>query len=113
MGKHIALLQIKGPMPPFGEVADALWGTSVDVDSDGDSDTPESTNWRELTLILRANEQERIDIDPYEGDSNLLCVRGSSMELVESVVSFLVSVGAVQRMSLGGSNVSRMTNSEI
>lgn len=38
--------------PPYGRVADHLWGSKANIDSDGNSRTPDDTQWTELSLIL-------------------------------------------------------------
>jgi hypothetical protein len=88
-------VQVVGQMPPFGEVASKLWGPGCDVDSDGDACTPGSRDWRELTLILRPDGIERIDIDPQPSDSNELVIRASSIELLQKTVDLFVKTGSV------------------
>ncbi len=58
------LAQINGPRPPFAEVAIHLRGEGVDLDSDGNSDTPPSQSWTELTIEKRPHEGLRVNFDP-------------------------------------------------
>jgi hypothetical protein len=58
------LIEIPGPRPPFGALAEHLWGLGVDFDSDGDSVTAEDPNWTELTVTRLPDYTERVDIDP-------------------------------------------------
>ena len=51
-----------GPRPPYFAVAEHLWGPGVDIDSDGDSATPEDPNWTELTVIRRKSPHERVEM---------------------------------------------------
>lgn len=91
-------VKVKGPMPPFYKIPIHLWGVEVDFDSDGDSYTPESTNWRELTLIKRPNYDQRIDIDPVDQEENILKITASSKKLLEDAFLFLYSLGSVEKL---------------
>ena len=93
---HCQTVAVVGPLPPFGEVAEALWGANCDVDADGDSDIPESTTWRELTLILRPAYLERIDIDPTDYDRDTIKICATSEQLLSKTVSFLSSHGSIR-----------------
>ena len=88
-------IELIGALPPYYEIAYSLWGKSANFDSDGDSYDPESTTWTELSLILRSDENERIDIDPIEGQ-NLLELKTTSIELKEKVIQFLQNHGAIK-----------------
>ena len=90
--------KVIGQMPPYYQVADALWGEGADVDSDGDSATPESTDWRELTLILRPSYDLRIDIDPSPDDRNVVELRSESPELLDQTLAYLEKCGSVARI---------------
>ncbi len=68
-----------GPRPPYSKVADHLWGSGCNFDSDGNSDHPETTDWTELTVTLRAppwqqgvGTDERVDVDPLGGGEPLV-----------------------------------------
>jgi hypothetical protein len=87
-------LKVVGPMPPFYKIAEALWGSGTDYDSDGDSETPDSTNWTELTLTNRQDIKQRIDIDPSEKPDHIF-LRGSSENLVVRVQEILREYGAI------------------
>ena len=89
-------LDLIGELPPYFQIADRLWGEDVDIYSDGNSISPESTCWDELTLILRSDETQRIDIDPADGEENTLILRASTRELAMSVVSFLRQQGSIK-----------------
>lgn len=78
-----------GPRPPFWQVAFELWGDR-DFDSDGDALTPDDDAWMCLTLRLRPDGTERIDIDPVSLDPLVLEVRGASEALVRQAASYLV-----------------------
>lgn len=84
-------------MPPFYEIAEAIWGGGVDIDSDGDSSHPEDTTWRELTVILRSDCDQRLDIDPTEKDRDIVILRATSQEILEQALDFLEGVGALAR----------------
>lgn len=77
-----------GPRPWYGLVADSLW-PGRDVDSDGDSDFPASTSWTELTLILRSDLSQRIDVDPVSLSSMVLRISATTSELASRVATIL------------------------
>lgn len=88
-------LEVIDKMPPFYKIADALWGVGANIDSDGNSVAPDSTDWTELTLILRSDETQRIDIDPIE-ESNDLMLRSESSDLLHKALSYLKNYGAIK-----------------
>ena len=69
-------------------------GKDADIDSDGNSDHPSSTDWNELTLVLRSDESQRVDIDPT-GD-NHLSISSENSEILRKVVSFLCNYGTIK-----------------
>jgi hypothetical protein len=71
-----------------------LWGKGVDIDSDGNSQYPESTNWNELTLILRSDISQRVDIDPIEDGK--LKIKSEDHDLLVKVSSYLRDCEAVK-----------------
>ncbi|TLP59182.1 MULTISPECIES: hypothetical protein [Pseudomonas] len=76
--------------PPYGRVADNLWGTEANIDSDGDSRTPDDTQWTELSLILRDGVDEaQIHIDPISDRPLILKIRSFDADLVERTARFL------------------------
>lgn len=83
-------------MPPFHQVAEAIWGPGIDFDSDGDASSPSDTNWRELTVTLRPDYEQRLNIDPSGGDRDTVVFRATSQEVLERALRFLESVGALQ-----------------
>jgi len=87
---------LAGDMPPYCELAYYLWGSETDFDSDGDSETPQSIEWRELTLIRRPGYDQRIDIDPDPASKDRLIIRGSTKELAERAIDFLRNKGAIE-----------------
>lgn len=76
--------------PIFYSLAEHLWGTGVDIDSDGNSITPDDTNWTELTIINRSNPEQRIDIDPVQIKPLILKIEGKE-GLVEKAAGYLAS----------------------
>ena len=88
-------IQIIGKLPAYYDIAEYLWGKNVDIDSDGNSESPEDNDWSELTLILRSDENQRIDIDQIEGNSKQLILRATTNELLSSVLKFLKQYGAI------------------
>ena len=84
-------VEIGGPRPRFRAVADHLWGPGVDIDSDGDSATPEDPNWTELTVIKRPDYEERVDVDRVSSTPLILNVRSTSLELARRAAVFLAN----------------------
>lgn len=93
-------MRIIGDMPPYYEVAHALWGKECDFDSDGDSEPYDSICWRELTVILRPELRERVDIDPLESDRDTIHIRANSVELLNATCRFLYESGAAEPIIL-------------
>lgn len=81
-----------GPRPPFFHVAELLWGAGCNIDSDGDSDTPDDRHWTELTIVLRSDPGQRVDIDPISNDPLILAVRSSHQSLCEQAAEFIAAV---------------------
>ncbi|MGZ0784506.1 hypothetical protein ACXM5X_16235 [Pseudomonas saponiphila] len=89
---HSLLLQHPGPRPAFYRVAEHLWGAGCNVDSDGDSRTPDDEQWTELTLILRDSSGQRLDIDPLSMEPLVLLIRASQADLGARAAHFIQSV---------------------
>jgi hypothetical protein len=91
MRLHSFYLISPGPRPPFYSVAEYLWGAGCNVDSDGDSDPADSSDWTELTLILRTDPGEgpRVDVDPLDGPALVLWIRSEDERLAERTAAFL------------------------
>ena len=85
-----------GSFPPCFDISDFLWGKEADIDSDGNSNTPKSIDWTELTLQLRDETEERIDIDALEGKGDLFQLKASSEVLAKRTIDFLKSYGAIR-----------------
>jgi hypothetical protein len=81
-----------GPLPDFYSIAEHLWGTGCDVDSDGDCIASDDRQWTELTLSLRATPGERLDIDPISIMPLALVIRASQAALCQRAADFIVSV---------------------
>ena len=87
----VAHISNPGPRPPYYLVAEHLWGVGCNIDSDGNSRTPEDTEWTELTISLRASEAATIEVDPIGTAPLVLAVRSRDKELCQRVAQFLVS----------------------
>ena len=85
-----AYIQPNGPRPDYYSVAEHLWGKGVDIDSDGNSESPDSIDWTELTLINRNDDSLRIDIDPKQETPLVLEIRGPEM-LVKLAAEYLAA----------------------
>lgn len=80
------------PLPAFYCIAEHLWGTGCDVDSDGDCAGSDDRQWTELTLSLRGISGERIDIDPLSLMPLTLVIRSSHATLCQRAADYIVSV---------------------
>lgn len=87
-------IELVGELPAYYKIAQALWGKAADFDSDGNSSNPESISWNELTLILRSDESQRIEIDPIKGKNKLL-LKTTSKVLKEGVINYLRGYGSI------------------
>lgn len=92
------LLEVKltGKLPPYGSVADALWGVGCDFKSDGNASHRTDQNWTELTMILRPDWSERIDIDPSPEIPKNIVIHASSEALLEKVYQYLLECNSIQ-----------------
>ena len=87
-------VELVGKMPPYYDIAEFLWGKGVDIDSDGNSEHPSSIDWNELTIILRSDESQRVDIDPAE--DGYIKIESEDKELLSRVVSYLQRHGTIK-----------------
>lgn len=102
-GEHVFHLVNPGPRPPFPMVAEHLWGPDCDFDSDGDSVQPDVRDWTELTLTLRPAYDQRVDVDPVEGEMNLtLQIRSTDGSLAEKAAEFLAAYSGGMLSKAGG-----------
>jgi hypothetical protein len=90
---HDFIFCIKHPglRPAYYLIAEHLWGLGCNIDSDGNSRTPDDTHWTELTLSLRGKSSVRIDIDPLSIDPLVLAVRSSQESLCRQAAQFIVN----------------------
>lgn len=87
---HELYLIDPGPRPPFYELAQELW-EHRDYDSEGDSRTPDDPNWTELTISLRPDCLERVDVDPVDaGDRVVLRITSDSEDILRRAADFLL-----------------------
>ena len=91
MEKENALYLIEpGPRPPFGELADHLFGIDADVDTDGNSMRADDMLWTELSVALRSDgENARVCVDPVCEQPLVLEVRSPRAELAQRAAAFL------------------------
>jgi hypothetical protein len=96
---HFLHVVSPGLRPPFLQVAEHLWGAGCNIDSDGNSDTPDDRQWTELTVILRSDPRQRVDVDLISNDPLILAVRSSHQSLCQMAAEFIavVSGGEVRR----------------
>jgi hypothetical protein len=91
--------------PPYGWLADHLWGAKANIDSDGNSRTPDDTQWTELSLILRGSEGEaEIHIDPVAVSPLVLKIRSPNAGLAKQTAIFLSrqTAGTIELRLSGG-----------
>ena len=84
-------IPLRGERPPFQLVAAFLWGRRWDYDSDGDSETPDSTAWTELTLVNRKPPYERVDVDPADEMPSEVAVTSRDPATAARVAYFLAA----------------------
>lgn len=90
MRMHAVYLIDPGRRPSVSDFVEALWGDGCDVDLDGNADRPPKDGWTELTVTLRPDYEERVDIDPIDDAEPLvLAIRSERAELVEKAAIFL------------------------
>lgn len=99
---YILVVKVCGMLPPFSEVAYAIWGDDVDFDSDGDSINPDSTTWRELSIILRPDYEERLDIDPISDDKDTIKIVATSQQVLDAAYKFLYEYGSIECVTKHG-----------
>lgn len=87
---HRMRVQCPGRRPSLNALTEELWGAHANIDSDGDSASPDDDLWTELTLENRHLPDSRIDVDPVATDPLILEVRGKHRELLERVARLLV-----------------------
>jgi hypothetical protein len=93
MSTHYSIqITPEGPLPAFYCIAEHLWGTGCDVDSDGDCTGSDDHQWTELTLSLRGTSGERLDIDPISLMPLTLVIRSSHAILCQRAADYIVSV---------------------
>ena len=81
-----------GPRPFSGDVAEHLWGPGCNYDSDGNDDQVPPDGWTELTVSLRPDCEQRVDIDPLDDREPLiLVIRSDDEELARKAAIFLRS----------------------
>lgn len=78
-----------GLRPDYRLVACFLWGSDRDYDSDGDCQYPSDRQWKELTLIDRANDEDRVDVVPVSENPLTLEVFSPSSALACRCAFFL------------------------
>jgi hypothetical protein len=81
-----------GPRPFFGDVAYHLWGAGCDCDTDGDAYDSLTDSWTELTVSLRPDCEQQVDIDPLDDLQPLvLVIRSKHESLAREAAIFLQS----------------------
>lgn len=86
---HVVHISSAGRRPAYWKLAAHLWGAGCNIDSDGNSQTPDDEEWTELTLSLRGAPGQHVTVDPIPGEASTLAVRSADPTLAEKVAAFL------------------------
>lgn len=86
---HVVHVSATGRRPAYWKLAAHLWGAGCNIDSDGNSQTPDDEEWTELTLSLRGEPGQVVTIDPVAEKPSTLAVRSADPALAEKVAAFL------------------------
>jgi len=97
----VILIKVNGLRPPLHRMAVALWGENIDYDSDGNSKTPDDTEWTELTIENRMKKGQRVDIDPVSLNPLVLKVRSENKILAQQVAEYLRRETKGEMLSVG------------
>ena len=84
-------LIMPGPRPPYFEVVDHVYGPDDTVDTEGDSSSPEATDWTWLYMQLRKppyREQPVIEVEMLESE-NVMRIASDRADLAEKTAIFL------------------------
>lgn len=81
-----------GDRPHWPSIAAELWGAGCDIDSDGNDDEGLPGGWTELTITLRPDYKQRVDIDPLDAaEPMVLVISSETTELAKRAAIFLQS----------------------
>lgn len=58
--QHVLRLLEPGPRPPYYEVVEHVYGVGSNVDTEGNSYDPHTTQWTELYMQLRPSREEML-----------------------------------------------------
>lgn len=78
-----------GRRPAYWKLAAHLWGPGCNIDSDGNSRTPDDEEWTELTLFLRGEPGQFVTVDPIADQPATLAIRSPDATLAEKAAAFL------------------------
>ena len=86
---HVVHISAAGRRPAYWKLAAHLWGAGCNIDSDGNSRTPDDEEWTELTLCLRGTPGQVVSADPLVDEPSTLAVRSADPVLAQKVAAFL------------------------
>ena len=86
---HVVHISAAARRPAYWKLAAHLWGLGCNIDSDGNSRTPDDEEWTELTLSLRGEPGQSVTVDPITDQPATLVIRSSDPALAEKVAAFL------------------------
>jgi hypothetical protein len=86
---HVVHISSTGRRPAYWKLAAHLWGADCNVDSDGNSRTPDDEEWTELTLCLRGEPGQLVSVDPIADEPSTLAVRSADPVLAQKAAAFL------------------------
>jgi hypothetical protein len=86
---HVVHVSAAARRPAYWKLAAHLWGPDCNIDSDGNSRTPDDEEWTELTLSLRGEPGQFVTVDPIADQPATLAIQSSDPALAEKVAAFL------------------------
>ena len=86
---HVVHISVAGLRPAYWKLATHLWGARCNIDSDGNSRTPDDEDWTELTLGLRGEPEQLASVDPTADEPSTLAVRSADPVSAQNVAALL------------------------
>lgn len=89
--QHCYFILSPGPRPPFGQLVDHVYGGKANVDTDGDSPLPASTDWTWLYMQLRSQPKWApvVEICMIDGEKTAMRVVSEDRALARKTADFL------------------------
>ena len=92
--RYVLRLIGPGPRPPYYEVVEHVYGVGSNVDTEGDSHDPNTTQWKELYMQLRPPRDDLLKRNPYvhvwmEETGTAMCVGSDDEALALKTASYI------------------------